>query len=91
MGLGSSCGSDNDCNSGDCIATSNEGMLCSMSCTSGNDSSCPDGFQCLSDGSSGQCAPGGGGGCCDAGGHGGPTALFGIALVGMIWRRRRRR
>lgn len=92
MGLGSACGSDADCNSADCIATSNEGMLCSMSCSSSDSSSCPDGFQCLSSGSAGQCAPGsGGGGCCDATGRGGPTAWFGIALVGMIWRRRRRR
>jgi uncharacterized protein (TIGR03382 family) len=92
MGLGSSCGSDADCTSEDCIATNDEGMFCSMSCAPNTNSACPDGFQCLSDGATGQCAPGGGGGgCCDASGRGAPTALFGIALVGLVWRRRRRR
>lgn len=90
MGLGSSCTGNTDCESADCIATSADGMVCSMSCDPGNDSSCPSGFQCLASGSAGDCAPGGGGGCCDASGRGAPTALIGIALVGLVWRRRRR-
>jgi Trypsin len=93
MGLGSSCGSGADCESGDCVTTNNDGSKCSMACTTGNDSTCPDGFQCIADGSNGACVPGGGGGggCCDASGQGAPTGLLGIALVGMIWRRTRRR
>jgi len=91
MGLGSSCTGNSDCESSDCIATSANGMVCSMTCDPSNDSSCPSGFQCLDSGTAGDCAPGDGGGCCDASGHGAPTALLGFALVGLVWRRRRRR
>jgi len=35
-------------------------------------------------------AEGADGGCCDASGHGAPTTLFGIALVTLVLRRRRR-
>ena len=89
-GLGSSCTSGADCESSDCIATSADGMRCSMACSPNDDSTCPGGFECLADGTGGQCAPGSGGGCCDASGHGAPTALLGLALVGIVWRRRRR-
>jgi uncharacterized protein (TIGR03382 family) len=91
-GLGSACGSAADCNSGDCVATSNEGQLCSMACTTGNDSTCPGGFTCIADGANGACVPGNdGGGCCDASGKSAPTAAMGIALIGIVLRRRRRR
>ncbi len=91
MGLGSACSSAADCTSADCVATSNEGQLCSMACTAGNDSTCPGGFTCIADGANGACVPGSGGGCCDASGRGAPTAIIGFALVGVVWRRRRKR
>ncbi|HEY1551160.1 MAG TPA: trypsin-like serine protease [Kofleriaceae bacterium] len=90
-GLGSGCGSNSDCNSNDCVATSDEGTLCSMTCTTGDDSTCPGGFTCIADGSDGACVPGSsGGGCCDASGQGAPTAVIGIALFGIVLRRRRK-
>jgi hypothetical protein len=90
-GLGSSCGSASDCNSNDCVATNDEGQLCSMACTTGNDSTCPNGFTCIADGANGACLPGSsGGGCCDASGKGAPTAVIGIALIGIVLRRRRK-
>ncbi len=90
-GLGSACGSNADCASTDCVATSNEGQLCSMACTTGNDSTCPGGFTCIADGSNGACVPGSsGGGCCDASGQGAPSAVIGIALFGIVLRRRRK-
>ncbi|HEX4453104.1 MAG TPA: trypsin-like serine protease [Kofleriaceae bacterium] len=90
-GLGSSCGSNADCNSVDCVSTSNEGQLCSMACTTGNDSTCPGGFTCIADGADGACVPGSSsGGCCDASGKGAPTAVIGIALFGIVLRRRRK-
>jgi hypothetical protein len=90
-GLGSACGSNADCASTDCVATNNEGQLCSMACTTGNDSTCPGGFTCIADGANGACVPGSsGGGCCDASGKGAPTAVIGIALFGIVLRRRRK-
>jgi hypothetical protein len=90
-GLGSACSTNADCASTDCVATSNEGTLCSMACTTGNDSTCPGGFTCIADGANGACVPGSsGGGCCDASGKGAPTAVIGIALIGIVLRRRRK-
>jgi uncharacterized protein (TIGR03382 family) len=54
---------------------------------------CPSGFDCISAGTEDVCWPSssGGGGCCDASGAGAPTSMLGIALVGIVLRRRRRR
>jgi len=92
MGLGSTCTSGADCQSGQCAAGPG-GQKCTMGCTPDADGTCPAGFSCLSNGTSGDCWPGGGddgGGCCDSGNHGAPTMLFGIAVVGLCLRRRRR-
>ena len=88
-GLGSTCNTGSDCDSGTC-ADSNDGDKCSMACTSGDNTTCPDGFDCIAAGSGGTCWPQSGGGCCDASGRSAPTALIGFALVGLVLRRRRR-
>jgi hypothetical protein len=93
MGLGSTCTTGSDCDSGQC-ASGDGGMKCSLSCTSGDATTCPMGFDCISTGGTGgACWPhdNGGGGCCDAGGAGGPTTmLVGIGLCAVLMRRRRR-
>jgi uncharacterized protein (TIGR03382 family) len=92
MGLGSMCTSGADCESGTCAA-GDGGMKCSMVCDPTAMMACPSGFTCLSAGSGatqGACWPESGGGCCDAGGSGAPaTMIIGIALVGIVLRRRR--
>jgi hypothetical protein len=96
MGLGSTCMTGTDCDSGQC-AQGDGGSKCSMVCTTTDATSCPSGFDCIATGSTGTggaCWPhasGGGGGCCDAGGAGGPTTmLVGIGFVAVLMRRRRR-
>lgn len=94
-GLGVDCTAPSGCQSGICLAGP-DGMKCSMTCMVGNDASCPDGFDCLdAGGGAGACWPSSGGGdgdsgCCDASGTGGPTALFAIGFIALVWRRRRR-
>lgn len=93
-GLGVDCTAPAMCQSNVCLGIGEE-MKCSMSCTVGDDSSCPDGFDCLDGGGAGACWPssGSGGdddsGCCDASGRGGPTALFAIGFIALVLRRRR--
>jgi hypothetical protein len=90
-GLGATCTGGGDCESGQCAAADGE-MLCTEICTAGAAGTCPDGFDCLASGATGVCWPSGSdGGCCDSGGNGAPTMLFGIALVGLVLRNRRRR
>jgi len=92
-GLGSTCTAAADCDSGVC-ATADGDMRCSTSCAVGSPETCPDGFECLgATGGAGACwavDDEHGGGCCDAGGEGAPTMLFGLGVVGLIWRRRGR-
>ncbi len=88
-GLGSTCGGNGDCDSGTC-GTGDGGSKCVMACSAGNNDTCPSGFDCLDNGGgNGVCWPTQGG-CCDSSGRGAPTALIGIALVGLVLRRRRR-
>jgi uncharacterized protein (TIGR03382 family) len=89
-GLGSTCTGGSDCDSGTCAMDSGDGK-CSMSCTANDNSTCPSGFDCLAVSGGGTCWPQDGGGCCDASGKGAPTAVFGLALVGLVLRRRRSR
>ncbi len=90
-GLGSKCTSSADCDSGVC-ADGDGGMKCSMVCDPTAMNACPSGFTCESaGGGQGACWPSSGGGCCDAGGSGAPaTMIVGIALCGLVLRRRRR-
>lgn len=90
-GVGAECSGNADCESSTC-ATSDNGSYCSMACAVGADNACPAGLDCVDvGGGAGTCWPQSeDSGCCDASGKGAPTMLFGIALVGLVWRRRRR-
>ncbi len=93
-GLGVDCMTAANCQSNVCL-TIGEDMKCSMSCTVGDDSTCPDGFDCLDGGGAGACWPSSGSGdddsgCCDSSGRGGPTALFAFGLLALVIRRRRK-
>jgi uncharacterized protein (TIGR03382 family) len=88
-GVGATCTGNNDCDSGACGMQGNDSK-CTMVCTPGADGACPADLACVDDGNGGgDCWPTGGG-CCDAGGRGAPTSIVGIALVGLVLRRRRR-
>jgi V8-like Glu-specific endopeptidase len=90
-GIGTSCTTGADCDSGQC-ADGPDGKRCTEVCIAGSDNACPSGFECLgAAGATGACWPEEDGGCCDASGRGAPTMLFGIAAVGLMLRRRRRR
>jgi V8-like Glu-specific endopeptidase len=90
-GLGTVCNTAADCDSSICAVSKQDGKRCSLTCNPGDDSSCPDGFECLksSSASVGACWPESGGGCCDAGGRGAPgAALLGLGVVAALRRRR---
>lgn len=90
MGIGSTCTAGTECDSGQC-ADGPDGKRCTEICIAGAANACPSGFDCLgAAGTSGACWPEEDGGCCDASGRGAPTMLFGIAIVGLLLRRRRR-
>ena len=87
-GVGATCTDNASCESQQC-ATSGDTSLCSMSCTTGDSSTCPAGLECVEGGA---CWPASEEtGCCSASDKNAPTMLFGIALVGLVWRRRRTR
>jgi uncharacterized protein (TIGR03382 family) len=89
-GLGTECASNADCDSGTCAMTS-EDAYCSMNCTVGDATTCPVGLECIAAGAGGACWPiPEDTGCCDASGKNAGSMLFGIALVGLVLRRRRR-
>jgi hypothetical protein len=101
-GVGSTCTSGADCDSGVCGQVGNE-MKCTNSCDPGA-STCPDGFDCLAtSGTEGACWPSAGGGGDDdtgpcsvaigrrgADGAGGSLALL-VLVGGVVAVRRRRR
>ncbi|HEY0255711.1 MAG TPA: MYXO-CTERM sorting domain-containing protein, partial [Kofleriaceae bacterium] len=89
MAVGADCTANSDCQSGAC-GVSGDQSKCTMACALNTDGACPDGLDCESDGNGGGLCFPGGGGCCDASGHGAPTAALGIALVGLVLRRRRK-
>ena len=92
-GLGSSCMSGSDCQSGAC-ANGQGGQKCTMTCTPGSSSACPSGFTCTQEtGASGACWPSSdlSGGCCDASGGGAGTSLLGFSVVALVLRAQRRR
>ncbi|MEO8840063.1 MAG: trypsin-like serine protease [Kofleriaceae bacterium] len=89
-GVGADCTGNADCDSGTC-GTEGTNSKCTMVCAIGTDGACPADLSCVSDGNGGGlCFPAEGGGCCDASGHGAPTSLLGIALVGLVLRRKKR-
>lgn len=95
--LGDSCERDIDCTTYLC-PSDGEARLCSEACFIGVNDTCPDGFECLSTGSSsGVCWPGGGGGgggCCSTnrneGFSWGQLMIF-LGVATMLLRRRRAR
>ena len=90
-GLGDACTASTECDSGTC-AQGDGANYCSMACTVGDATSCPDGFDCITAGGGGACWPQAEDtGCCDASGQNAGSMLFGIALVGLVLGRRRRR
>jgi uncharacterized protein (TIGR03382 family) len=90
-GLGTACTSNADCESGACAMGDGE-AYCSMNCTVGDATTCPDGFDCIAAGASGACWPiQEDSGCCDASGQNASSMLLGIALFGLVLGRRRRR
>jgi uncharacterized protein (TIGR03382 family) len=88
-GLGATCTGNQDCDSGSCATADNESK-CTMACTVGDATSCPDGLECLAAGAGGACWPiAEDSGCCDASGKNAGSMLLGIALFGLVLRRRR--
>jgi hypothetical protein len=88
-GVGADCTMNSDCDSGAC-GTEGSVSKCTMSCTLGAANACPAGLDCADAGNGGGLCFPTQGGCCDAGGHGALTSALGIALVGLVLRRRRR-
>ena len=89
-GLGASCTGDADCDSKSC-GTGAGGGKCTMACTIGTAATCPTGLDCIDSGAGvGVCWPPDDGGCCSASNRSAPTMLLGIALIGLVTRRRRR-
>lgn len=93
-GLGSTCTTGTDCDSGTC-AMSGKDSKCSMTCTVGDATTCPDGLDCVDAGGTGACwPPDEHTGCCDTSGQNASSMLLGIALFGSLWtfggRRKRR-
>ena len=90
-GLGDACTGNAECDSGACAMAGDE-AYCSMNCTPGSPETCPSGFDCIATGANGACWPiQEDPGCCDASGHNAGSMLFGIALFGVVMRRKRRR
>jgi uncharacterized protein (TIGR03382 family) len=89
-GLGSTCMGNADCDSDTCAMAGKE-AYCSMQCTVGDMTTCPEGLECIAAGAGGACWPiPEDTGCCDASGGNAGSMLFGIALFGLVVRRRRR-
>ena len=89
-GLGATCVNNTDCDSGSC-ANDGEDAYCTMACTIGDATTCPAGLECVTAGAGGACWPiPEDTGCCDASGQNAGSMLFGIALFGLVVRRRRR-
>jgi hypothetical protein len=90
-GLGSSCTSHTDCDSGMCAMGDGENY-CSQLCTMGDPTTCPDGLDCIDAGGQGACWPvEEDTGCCDASGQNASSMLLGLALFGLVLARKRRR
>ncbi len=91
--LGDTCDYSQYCTSNSCVIT-DQGGYCSQECVLGAVEACPEGYDCVQNGSTGACLPAAEpGGCCSAGGgsamwvHGG----FSLFVLGLVLRGRRRR
>jgi secreted trypsin-like serine protease len=90
-GLGEACTAAGDCDSAVCASDSTT-MRCSESCTVGATDGCPSGFDCLgAAGGQGACWPSSKGGGCTASGGQASSCWLGVALFGLVRRRRRQR
>jgi hypothetical protein len=89
-GLGTACTGNADCDSNSCAMADDE-AYCSMSCNVADMTTCPAGLECVEAGAGGACWPiQEDPGCCDASGKNAGSMLFGITLIGLVLRRRRR-
>jgi hypothetical protein len=80
-GLGATCTSNDDCNSGMC-GDDGTSRYCAAPCENGQ---CPGGFDCLESGALGVCWPSADqGGCRAAGDSRGPTGALGIILLALL-------
>jgi len=90
-GIGATCATGTDCQSGTCT-TAGSDSLCTATCDTGSADQCPKGFACKSEGGTDVCWPGSASsGGCDASGGGGATWLLGLALIVTARTRRSRR
>jgi hypothetical protein len=91
-GLGTACALPEDCGSGTCTSTLDDGARCTATCDPGR--ACPAGFSCIGAGD-GLCWPAADSGGCNAGGGGGggggwALAVLSILLSAVIMRRQGR-
>ena len=78
--LGDTCERSMDCVSHLCGASDGE-QFCTQTCAVGSLLSCPDGFECATDGSKGLCWPIQTAGCCSVGADRGPDPFHVLLLV----------
>jgi MYXO-CTERM domain-containing protein len=94
--IGASCSYAQFCKSGICTGTADQ-QICTQNCIPGVADSCPMGFDCLMSGpGTGVCffSSSSSGGCCSVDRSGGvwwPPVGLGLAVLGLVARRRRRR
>lgn len=91
-GLGTSCGTNGDCASGQCAGDGAGTQLCVEGCDPALQA-CPSGFECLGDAGAAVCWPAASEGICNVGGNGGGKAAPTFLLLGIaaLWITRRRR
>jgi MYXO-CTERM domain-containing protein len=91
-GLGTTCGGNVDCSSGQCAGDGAGTQLCVEGCDPALDA-CPSGFECLGETGSAECWPSASEGICNVGTNGGGKAAPTFLLLGLaaIWITRRRR
>jgi hypothetical protein len=90
-GIGALCARATECESSQCVESSDDGKRCSMTCEVSQPGSCPTGFECLrANGDLGGCWPEVNTALCSAGGQGGLQALTLVLAAAWLASRRRR-